>query len=156
MINIYPMSLKHLSRVMQIERESFSDPWSLTSFISELSDNTYATYFIAIYQNRIVGYIGGWLVTDELHITNLAVDKKYRGLGIGQQLIDEIIKYSKNRGINRATLEVRASNNTAMNLYRKKGFTSVGYRPNYYTNNSEDAMIMWKEIKGEGEVEDGE
>ncbi len=154
MVKISPMSLKHLTRVMQIERESFSDPWSQTSFISELSDNSYASYFIAIYQDMIVGYIGGWLVTDELHITNLAVDKKFRGLGIGQQLIDGIIEYSKDRGINRATLEVRASNNSAMNLYRKKGFTSVGYRPNYYTNNKEDAMIMWKEIKGE--VEDDE
>ncbi len=148
MVNISSMSLKHLPRVMQIERESFSDPWSLSSFISELSDNSYATYFIARYQKKIAGYIGGWLITDELHITNLAIAKEFRGLGIAQHLIDKIIQYSKDRGINRATLEVRASNNSAMNLYRKKGFTSVGYRPNYYTNNNEDAMIMWKEIKG--------
>lgn len=153
MINISPMSLRHLSRVMQIERESFSDPWSLFSFTSELSDNPYATYFIAIYQEMIAGYIGGWLVTDELHITNLAIAKEFRGLGIAQQLIDEIIQYSRAWGINRATLEVRASNNSAMNLYRKKGFTSAGYRPSYYTNNNEDAMIMWKEIKGEEEDE---
>ncbi|MFP4661576.1 MAG: ribosomal protein S18-alanine N-acetyltransferase [Halanaerobiales bacterium] len=147
MVRIIPMTLNHLSRVMQIERESFSDPWSLTSFVSEITDNLYASYFVAIYQGQIVGYIGGWLVTDELHITNLAIARENRRSGVAQALIDKIILFALDQGMSRATLEVRASNNSAINLYRKKGFTSVGYRPNYYTNDGEDAMIMWKELK---------
>ncbi|MFP4015767.1 MAG: ribosomal protein S18-alanine N-acetyltransferase [Halanaerobiales bacterium] len=151
MLRIIPMTLDHLSRVMQIERESFSDPWSLTSFVGEITDNPYAIYFVALYDEQIAGYIGGWLVTDELHITNLAIARENRRHGIAQELIDWMTIYACEQGMSRATLEVRASNNSAINLYRKKGFTSVGYRPNYYTNNGEDAMIMWKEL---GEFDD--
>lgn len=147
MVKIIPMTLDHISQVMQIERESFSDPWSMASFVSEITENTYAIYYVAIYQKKIAGYIGGWIITDELHITNLAIASEFRRLGIANKLIDCIIAYAKKEGATRSTLEVRASNQSAINLYKKSGFTSVGYRPNYYTNNNEDAMIMWKEIK---------
>ena len=83
------------------------------------------------------------------YITNLAVDPRYRQQGIAKALLDAIMAYSWGEGIREATLEVRVSNNSAISLYQKKGFVSVGIRPGYYLNNNEDALIMWKELKGD-------
>ncbi|MFW6022403.1 MAG: ribosomal protein S18-alanine N-acetyltransferase [Halanaerobiaceae bacterium] len=145
-IKFKKMGLEHLGEVLRIEHQSFSDPWSRRSFVREVKENPYANYFVAIHNNEIVGYIGGWMVTDELHITNLAVDRESRKKGIAEFLIDNLLLYSKEYDINRATLEVRVSNIPAINLYRKKGFVSLGHRKSYYTNNNEDALIMWKEF----------
>lgn len=150
-VKINSMTLQDLPAILEIEQKSFSDPWSRRSFISELTENPYAVYFVAIYKEKIAGYIGGWLITDELHITNLAVSLNCRNVGIAQALIDEIIKYSAEKDVKRATLEVRVTNNPAINLYRKKGFIAVGHRPKYYTNNNEDALIMWKEYNSGSE-----
>lgn len=147
MVNrIVPMEIAHLPRVMEIEAISFSDPWSKDSFLHELRENPYAVYFVALDGELAIAYIGGWLIIDELHITSLAVDSNFRKQGIAQALIDRILLFSYNQGIVHATLEVRVSNNSAINLYRKMGFVSLGHRPRYYTNNNEDALIMWKEI----------
>ncbi|MEJ6950779.1 ribosomal protein S18-alanine N-acetyltransferase [Natronospora cellulosivora (SeqCode)] len=142
--NILKMNLSHLPEVMRIEREAFSDPWSQSSFQREILENTYAVYFVMEVEGKIAGYIGAWIVTDELHITNLAVDKRYRKLGLAQRLIDSLIDFSKEEKCEKATLEVRVSNIAAIKLYKKKGFISVGTRPKYYSNNNEDALIMWK------------
>lgn len=141
---IVPMEMTHLERVMEIEETSFSDPWSKGSFVNEITENPYAVYFVALEGKLVIAYIGGWLITDELHITNLAVDKDYRQRGIAENLIETILIYSYNFGIKSATLEVRVSNNSAINLYKKKGFIPVGSRPGYYSDNNEDALIMWK------------
>lgn len=146
-ITIAEMNLSHLNRVLEIERQSFSDPWSRRSFYREIKENRYALYLSAIYQKNVIGYIGGWIISDELHITNLAIDNNYRHRGIGQHLIEELLKCSLKRGVKRATLEVRVSNLPAIKLYEKKGFSAAGYRPKYYRNNNEDALIMWKELK---------
>lgn len=138
-----------LPRVMKIERKSFTDPWSLNSFRRELNDNPYALYLSAYLDEKLIAYIGGWLVTDELHITNLAVDPAYRRQGVAGKLLAELIDLAKKQGIVRATLEVRASNTSAIKLYEKNGFVSVGCRPRYYRNNNEDALIMWKELSNE-------
>ncbi|NLM97891.1 MAG: ribosomal protein S18-alanine N-acetyltransferase [Halanaerobiaceae bacterium] len=141
---IVPMAITHLERVMEIEKDSFSDPWSRGSFVSEITENPYAVYFVALEGELVIAYIGGWLLTGELHITNLAVDKDYRRRGIAERLIEKILLYSSNKGIKAATLEVRVSNISAINLYKKMGFIPVGSRPGYYLNNNEDALIMWK------------
>lgn len=148
-IKIVPMELMHLAEVLAIEQDSFSDPWSEYAFKSEISANPHAAYFVALEDGKVVGYIGGWLIMDQLHITNLAVDRNYRQKGIAMDLLDRILEYSWQEGIREATLEVRVSNNSAINLYRKKGFVSAGCRPGYYLNNNEDALIMWKEMKGD-------
>jgi len=141
---IVPMVITHLERVMEIEETSFPDPWSKGSFVNEITENPYAVYFVVLQGELVIAYIGGWLVIDELHITNLAVDKDYRQRGIAESLIDEILIFSYNKGIKSATLEVRVSNDSAISLYKKKGFIPVGYRPGYYSNNNENALIMWK------------
>ena len=139
-----------LTQVMAIEQKSFADPWTLQSFYREIQENPYSRYLVAYRQERLVAYIGGWLITDQLHITNLAVDPQDRGNGLAKKLLDELVRLSRKEGINKATLEVRVSNDAAINLYRKNGFAIVGRRPKYYINNQEDALIMWKEYQDAG------
>ncbi len=149
-IRIGPMKEADLTQVMAIEQKSFADPWTLQSFYREIQENPYSRYLVAYRQERLVAYIGGWLITDQLHITNLAVDPQERGNGLAKKLLDELVRLSRKEGINKATLEVRVSNDAAINLYRKNGFAIVGRRPKYYINNQEDALIMWKEYQDAG------
>ena len=149
-IRIGPMKEADLSQVMAIEQKSFADPWTLQSFYREIQENPYSRYLVAYRQERLVAYIGGWLITDQLHITNLAVEPQERGNGLAKKLLDELVRLSRKEGINKATLEVRVSNDAAINLYRKNGFAIVGRRPKYYINNQEDALIMWKEYQDAG------
>ncbi len=149
-IRIGPMKEADLTQVMAIEQKSFADPWTLQSFYREIQENPYSRYLVAYRQERLVAYIGGWLITDQLHITNLAVEPQERGNGLAKKLLDELVRLSRKEGINKATLEVRVSNDAAINLYRKNGFAIVGRRPKYYINNQEDALIMWKEYQDAG------
>ncbi len=148
-LDILKMELSHLPRIMEIEKKSFNDPWSKKSFIREITHNHYAYYFVACLEKQVIGYIGGWNVVDELHITNLAVDPAYRRLGIAYKLINWIIDIVRSEGAVKATLEVRVSNKAAIHLYEKCGFVAAGKRPRYYINNGEDALIMWKVIADE-------
>ncbi|MFW6034996.1 MAG: ribosomal protein S18-alanine N-acetyltransferase [Halothermotrichaceae bacterium] len=143
---IKPMSVSQLHQILEIEKKSFPAPWSKRSFHRELEENPYAVYLQAEINDKIIAYVGGWIILDELHITNLAVIPEYRRHGIARKLINALIAKSKDKGAVRATLEVRVSNTPAINLYKKNGFISAGCRPNYYTDNNEDALIMWKEI----------
>lgn len=150
-IEIVSMKETHLDDVLRIEEDSFPDPWSLRSFHREIMENPYAHYFAALNSSKVIGYIGGWVIIDELHITNLAVDPLYRRKGIARKLLNRLTVRAKQEGSLRVTLEVRVSNSSAIALYKKYGFIPVGCRPKYYTNDHEDALIMWKEIIDEGE-----
>ncbi|WP_027339452.1 ribosomal protein S18-alanine N-acetyltransferase [Halonatronum saccharophilum] len=134
-----------LEDVLKIERDSFSNPWSKRSFKRELN-NEYAYYLVVQLEDKVVGYMGGWLVLDECHITNLAIDKGYRKNGIATKLLRVFCLDMKGFGIKRATLEVRVSNEKAQALYLKENFREFGIRKNYYSDNKEDAVIMWKEL----------
>ncbi len=93
----------------------------------------------------IIGYGGLWLTVDDAHITTIAVDPQQRGQGLGALLLNALIDYAYELSANQITLEVRASNLVAQQLYRKYGFETAGKRPRYYTDNGEDALIMWTE-----------
>lgn len=93
----------------------------------------------------IVGYGGVWLTVDDAHITTIAVDPVYRGQGVGELLLNALIDHAYDLGAHQITLEVRISNTSAQRLYLKYGFQPGGTRPRYYTDNSEDALIMWTE-----------
>ena len=97
--------------------------------------------------NKVVGYVGIWFVMDEGHITNVAVHSDYRGKKIGDKLVQDLVELCKENNIVSMTLEVRVSNIVAQNLYKKYGFKLAGIRKEYYSNNKEDAMIMWNDIK---------
>lgn len=91
----------------------------------------------------IIGFSGLWLMVDEAHITTIAMHPEYRGNGLGEFLLVSLIDISYNIGAKWVTLEVRVSNHTAQNLYRKYGFREAGVRHRYYSDNQEDALIMW-------------
>jgi [ribosomal protein S18]-alanine N-acetyltransferase len=98
----------------------------------------------------IVGFAGLWLMVDEAHVTTIATHPDYRGRGVGELLLSSLIDTSYEIGARVVTLEVRVSNYVAQNLYRKYGFREAGIRKRYYSDNHEDALIMWTpEIRSE-------
>lgn len=137
------MEPKDIVQVAEIEKNTFSQPWSEASFRDTLSrDDT--LYLVAEKQGEILGYCGLWQSLDEGEIPNVAVKETYRGRGVGEALLAELILQGKERGITAYTLEVRAGNKAAIRLYEKLGFLSEGIRPCFYKKPVEDAVIMWK------------
>ncbi len=145
-IIIRPMTKDDVDAVYIVEENCFVDPWSKESIRKELKNNL-ARYLVAQLDNKIVGYVGVWFVVDEGHITNVAVHSDYRGKKIGDKLVKEMVELCKENNIIAMTLEVRASNIVAQNLYRKYGFKMGGIRKEYYSDNKEDAIIMWNQLK---------
>lgn len=142
-IDIAPMSPADIPVVLEIERRSFPTPWPRDAYVHELENNRTAIYLVARREGIVVGYAGMWVVLDEAHITTIAVDPPQRGQGIGEALLIAMIDRASERGSRWIQLEVRRSNTVAQALYRKYGFRDVGVRRNYYSDNSEDAIVMW-------------
>lgn len=148
------MQLEDIGDIARIEQESFSSPWSEAAFRTELTENHFAKYMIMTRDDDIIGYGGMWLIVDEAHVTNIAVREQYRGQGYGAKLLRELMRTAAWMGALRMTLEVRVSNEIAQNLYRKFGFEPAGVRPGYYSDNLEDALIMWAELAPQAEEEE--
>ncbi|MFW5999319.1 MAG: ribosomal protein S18-alanine N-acetyltransferase [Halanaerobiaceae bacterium] len=146
-LEIREMWKDDLPGIIEIEDASFPRPWSCRAFLREIEENPYALYLTGLFADRVVGYIGGWIVIDELHITNLAVRERFRRRGIGRKLLEELEACSFEQGVVKATLEVRVSNIGARKLYGEAGYEEAGRRRNYYQDNGEDAVIMWKDFK---------
>jgi ribosomal-protein-alanine N-acetyltransferase len=146
-VNIRCMTAADVDSVFIIENRSFSLPWSRKSFETEIADNDLAHYLVAQVADNVVAYAGMWLILDESHVTNVAVLPDYRGQGVGKLIMASLILYAGQHGAKRMTLEVRASNEIAKNLYGQFGFTAAGLRKHYYTDSNEDAIIMWLDIK---------
>lgn len=138
--------MRDLDDVMRIERASFASPWSRGAFLGELTENHFAHYVIMLFQGEAIGYGGMWVIIDEAHVTNIAVYPKYRGRHYGERLLRRLMAEALAQGARRMTLEVRVSNITAQRLYRKLGFSEAGLRRGYYTDNHEDALIMWADL----------
>ncbi|WP_127538153.1 ribosomal protein S18-alanine N-acetyltransferase [Paenibacillus illinoisensis] len=140
------MTLNDIPDVMVIEHEAFTMPWTEEAFRNELTNNHFAKYMVMELDGRAIGYAGMWTIMDEAHITNIAVREAYRGRKLGEKLLDELMRTAAYLGMERMTLEVRVSNLVAQRLYEKKGFESAGLRKGYYSDNQEDAMIMWANL----------
>lgn len=139
------MRPEHLNQVLEIEKVSFPTPWSRSSFSFEILQNNFAYYIVATAGEKVAGYGGMWLILDEAHITNLAVSPDCRGLGLGREIMLELMRRAVLMGVNRMTLEVRPSNLAARRLYTSLGFEERGLRKRYYTDTNEDAIIMWND-----------
>ena len=153
-VALAPMTMEDLARVLEIERESFRTPWPADAYVHELRENRLAAYIVARADAAVVGYAGMWVILDEAHITTIAVDPRYRGQHIGERLLVGLIDAAIDRGARWMTLEVRRSNTTAQALYRKYGFREIGTRKGYYSDNREDAIVMWTGSLREREVQD--
>lgn len=143
MPTIRRMSEQDLPAIIAMEQVSFPNPWSLSSFQSELSDNEIAHYHCLEYQDEVIGYMGYWAIFDEAHVTNVAISPQYRSRGWGEYLMRRVMMHCVKTGIERMTLEVRVSNKVALSMYEKLGFAAIGVRSRYYSDNQEDAIIMW-------------
>ena len=145
--SIRAAEITDLPRIMAIERIAFDHPWSEESFMREFalpfSRTTIATMARA---RKIIGYLCRWLVADECHILNVAVDPKFRRTGIGSGLMAEVIAEADLKGAAVITLEVRRSNLAARGLYRKLEFEERRLRRNYY-GAGEDAIVMERQLK---------
>jgi ribosomal-protein-alanine N-acetyltransferase len=134
-----------IEAVLKIEKASFPSPWSRGMFMADLMKKDMAFFIVARLDNRIVGYGGFWLVLDEGHLGNLAVHPEFRRQGIGEKLLNELIKIAKSKKAEMMTLEVRETNQAARQLYEKMGFRVVAIRKKYYVDTDEDAYVYIKD-----------
>jgi ribosomal-protein-alanine N-acetyltransferase len=136
-----------LSQVIEIERGSFTDPWSVTAFRTAL-DEERLSFYVAVNDEIIVGYAVAWCVVDEAELANLAVAPSMRGQGIGAALLDRSMTDARLLGCTVMHLEVRESNAAARALYESRGFGMVGRRKRYYRAPIEDALILRARLGG--------
>ena len=141
---IETMKSSHVAQIAELEKICFSDPWSEKSIASELN-NELAFWLTAMEGEQVAGYIGSQTVIDETDMMNVAVHPDFRRKGIAEALVNALVEAMKSRGSRCLTLEVRASNEPAIMLYEKLGFSQIGRRKNYYRNPREDALILRKE-----------
>ncbi|QGG49101.1 ribosomal protein S18-alanine N-acetyltransferase [Heliorestis convoluta] len=151
------MVIADLDPVLEIEEASFPAPWSRQIFQDELTESRLAHYWVAATRceerEEIIGYAGLWLIFDEAHITTIAIAHTWRQQGVGEAFLRYLFLEASLLGGERITLEVRPSNGSALALYHKMGFRSVGRRPNYYSDNGEDALIMWRSLQEDSSLE---
>ena len=136
------MRVEDLEEVLQIERASFSMPWSRGAFAYEIERNRVARCWVMREEGRVVGYLCLWEVADELHITNVAVHPGWRRRGIGRTLLAHVLQDAGRRALSLVGLEVRPTNAEARALYESFGFRVVGRRRGYYYDTGEDALVM--------------
>lgn len=142
-LKISPMVHSHIDGVALIEKECFSTPWTKDGIESELS-NENARFFVAEYMGEVAGYLGMHIVLDECYIANVAVREKFRRKGIADKLLSVGEEKAKEESCAFISLEVRVSNEKAIALYKKRGYNEVGIRKNFYSDPTENALIMTK------------
>ena len=138
-MNILSMEERHLAALAEIERACFHAPWSETMLREELGKGI---FLVAEQDGRTAGYVGCQTVLDEGYITNVAVSPDFRRQGIAKALIEALLAKVRENGLAFVTLEVRESNAAARALYAGAGFQPVGIRKNFYSNPTENAVLM--------------
>ena len=144
MTEIVPLTSEHLPALAEIERASFSEPWSEKGLEILTKDGGFGV--VALEDGRAVAYGGMTTVLDEGSITNIATLPQFRGRGFGHKVVAALLEEAKKRKITAVFLEVRPSNTPARALYRSEGFSEIGVRKNFYRLPTEDAILMvWRE-----------
>lgn len=131
--------------ISSLENICFSHPWTRGMLYNDICENEITEYLVAKTGDMYIGYAGMWIVVDEAHVTNVCTHPDYRRSGIATQLIKKLMEIAVAKKVNSMTLEVRVSNVSAMKLYEKMGFHIYGKRKNYYSDNGEDAYVLWNE-----------
>mgnify|MGYP003307532663 CR=1 FL=1 len=145
-IKIEYLKEEHLPFIEEIDNTCPHKPWSSVNELKKELENPIASYFVAVVDGKPVGYGGYWWVMFEAEITNIATHKDYRKMGIATKIIEKMVEKCAETSTSLLHLEVRESNESAINLYKKMGFVQDGFRKNYY-NNKEHAILMTKEIE---------
>ena len=144
-IEITSMSVEDLDEILSIENTSFSNPWTRAMFLQELHLAMSRNLVARLRRDavmEIAGYMICWIVAGEINIQKIATRKNLRRSGVASKLMEEMIRISYEDGCHSCVLEVGTSNEHAINLYEKFGFTVRGVRPLYYSETGEDALIM--------------
>ncbi|MDR1773285.1 MAG: ribosomal protein S18-alanine N-acetyltransferase [Clostridioides sp.] len=139
------LTKEDIDAVFEIEKNCFDDYWSRDMISAELS-NPLSRYLVAKLNGKIIGFVGSWFILNECHINNVAIHSDFRGNSYSVAMLKKLIEICYEEDIDAMTLEVRKSNEIAINLYKKIGFVMAGIRKEYYSNNKEDAIIMWKNL----------
>lgn len=138
------MLIDDLEQVMEIERELFHVPWTREGFFTFLTRED-AMFLVVEEKGQILGYCGLLMVLDEGDITNVAVRRDRQKEGIGNFLMESLVRLAAERGVTTIHLEVRVGNDTAIRLYERNGFTRDGIRKGYYSDPTEDALLMTRQ-----------
>jgi [ribosomal protein S18]-alanine N-acetyltransferase len=150
-VELRPLQLRDLNAIEQIERASYPTPWSRSMFASELAKpSSVCLGAFALETGALVGYLVISRYVDAWHVMNVAVDPTERRRGVATSLLERLFELTTGRGRRGYTLEVRVSNTEAIALYERLGFKPRGVRRGYYTDNREDALIMWKDPISDG------
>ncbi|MEX2143843.1 MAG: ribosomal protein S18-alanine N-acetyltransferase [Anaerolineales bacterium] len=136
-----------IAQVFALEQRIFPTPWTLKSYEFELERNPDSEQWVIESGNgagetQVAGYCVCWLLGEELHIANIAVAPRFRRKGLAKRLLGFVLHRAAEKGLQSATLEVRAGNKAAQALYAGFGFVEVARRPRYYSDNHEDALLM--------------
>lgn len=136
-----------LDAIVALEEQSFTNPWSREALVWELrnSDVTFV-YVLRLDDRAPVAFCVCWILLDELHLNTVAVAPTHRRQGLATRLLQHVLTEAAARGVTRATLEVRTSNQAALKLYERLGFKVTATRPGYYTQPDEDALILWRDV----------
>lgn len=143
LLRIEKMQRADLPEVLRIERAAFSTTWPENAFAQELQENRLALYRVARCRGRIVGFGGIWVITEDSHVTTIAVDPDFQRRGFGEAILLVLLETAVQAKATWISLEVRVGNTGAQRLYRKYGFAVIATRKAYYHDNQEDALVMW-------------
>lgn len=135
--------ITHIEEIIAFQKECFSHRWSDNVLFSELI-NIDSFYFMMFEEEKMIGFAGYQNVVGEGHIMTVAIKPERRSRGYGKILLSVMFDDMRKKGISDITLEVRESNESAIRLYEKMGFEKTGIRKNYYSDNGENAIIMWR------------
>jgi ribosomal-protein-alanine N-acetyltransferase len=144
-LTLEPMREPDVPTVQEIEREIFSTPWPRNAYYRELSSRNSAYYVVLRTDTEIIGYGGMWRMYDEAHVTTIGVRRDLQHSGYGRIIFAGLVQAAYDMGAKWVTLEVRTSNENAIKMYEGFGFKVIGRRRGYYTDNGEDAIVMWSD-----------
>ena len=148
-VKVRRMEMHDLGRVMEIEHQSYTMPWTDATFRGLLRRADADLFVAETAEGALAGYAVAWSVLDQGELGNVAVAPEWRHRGIAHHLLDAVIRRANERGVKELFLEVRVSNSTARQLYLSYGFRDVGRRRNYYMEPVEDALVMRKDLDGD-------
>ncbi len=145
-MKIEPMKVDDLPTILEIEKESYKNPWEEKDYLYELKENPFAYYFKLVHDDKIIGYIGFWITFEIAQVTKVTIVKEFRGKKLSYILLKDMEERIKQAtDCNQITLEVRVSNEVAIHIYEKFGFEIATVRKDYYSDH-EDAYLMVKEV----------
>jgi ribosomal-protein-alanine N-acetyltransferase len=143
-LHIRPLDLADLNAIERVEQRAYPTPWSRSMFASELAKPT-SICLGAFEGDELIGSVINSRYVDAWHVMNVAVDPDVRRRGVATALLERLFELTRDDERRGYTLEVRVSNDGAIKLYERLGFEARGIRRGYYTDNREDALIMWRD-----------